>query len=104
MSLEDFFDYDDKPIVWGTSVEKERRLRIKLAVAAYAYEMKDHSIITDAEFDKMCTQVDVKVNTGNRKMDNFFKKEFDPSTGQWIHKHPELKAIAKLYEQYYMDC
>lgn len=100
MSLEEFF-VDDEPQKWGSKVEKERRRRIKLAVAAYAYEFKDAEIISDAEFDKMCLEVNVKVDTGNKIMDGFFKKHFDSSTGQWIHKHPELDKIAQLYERFY---
>lgn len=97
MSLEAFFEDDG----WGSKVEKEVRRRIKLSIAAYAYEFKDSEIITDAEFDKMCKQVDVNIDTGNKKMDSYFKKIFDPSTGQWIHRHPELNKIAQLYERFY---
>lgn len=100
MSLEQFFE-DDGPVKWGSRVEKEVWRRIKLSVAAYAYEFKDSQIITDAEFDKMCKQVDVTIDTGNKKMDSYFKKIFDPSTGQWIHRHPELNKIAQLYERFY---
>jgi hypothetical protein len=57
--------------------------------------------MSDAEFDKMCIDVDLKVDTGNKLLDSYFKKNFDPSTGQWIHKHPELDKITKLYEDYY---
>lgn len=101
MSLEAFFDAPEAKPVWGSPVEKEIRLRIKLAVAAYAYEFDDNSIITDAEFDKMCLEVNPTMSTKNRRMDNFFKNKFDPSTGQWIHSHPDLKRIQEIYEKYY---
>lgn len=97
MSLEQFFEKEE----WGSPVEKERRLRIKLSVAAYAYEYMNDSIISDAEFDKLCLQVNKMVDTGHKVCDNYFKQHFDPSTGQWIRKHPELDKIAKLYERYY---
>ena len=98
MSLEAFFDV---PPVWGNPIELEVKRRIKLSIAAYAYEYLDESIMSDAEFDKMCLQVNLKIDTGNKKIDNYFKKHFDPSTGQWIRKHPEIKKIADLYERYY---
>jgi hypothetical protein len=100
VNLEEFFT-DDAPICWGSKVEKEVRRRIKLSVAAYAYEFRDEAIIPDAEFDKMCLEVDPSVNTGNKVMDNFFKTDFNPSTGQWIYRHPELHKIANLYRSYY---
>ena len=51
MSLDQFFDDTDPyvPSVWGTEVEKERRNRIKLSVAAYTYEVYDDPIMSDAE-------------------------------------------------------
>ena len=99
MSLEAFFAKD----VWGSKVEKERRLRIKLSIAAYSYEFKDVSIVSDAEFDKMCREVDLSVDTGNELIDKYFKETFDSSTGQWIHKHPELDKIEYLYDQFYKE-
>lgn len=101
MSLEEFF-VDDEPQKWGSKVEKERRRRIKLAVAAYAYEVLNTEVISDQVFDKMCLEVDLKVDTGNKKLDSYFKKRFDPSTGQWIHKHPELDKIAAIYNTHYV--
>ena len=100
MSLEAFFEDEEKPI-WGSPVEKQRRLRIKLCIAAYAYEMENTSIISDAEFDKLCLDVNLMIDTGNKKLDKYFKQHFDPSTGQWIHKHPEINKIKDLYSKYY---
>jgi len=100
VSLEQFFVEIPAP-KWGSIVEKEIKNRIRIAIAAYAYEYLDESIMSDAEFDKMCLQVNLKVDTGNKKMDSYFKKHFDASTGQWIRKHPEIKKIAMLYERYY---
>lgn len=101
-TIEDFFaDSDDPPTISRTLKEIEVWRRIKLSVAAYAYEYLDESIMSDSEFDMMCRQVNLKVDTGNKVCDKFFKKHFDPSTGQWIRKHPEIKKIASLYERYY---
>lgn len=83
-------------------VSKQIRLRIRLSVAAYAYELRNESIIPDSEFDCMCLKVEPEIETGNKKLDNFFRSEFNPSTGQWIHKHPELHKIAELYEKFYI--
>ena len=99
MSLEAFFD--EPTPVWGNAVEREVWRRIRLSVAAYAYEYLDESIMSDAEFDKMCREVDLKIDTGNKVCDNYFKKRFDPSTGQWIRRHPEIKKIAYLYKEYH---
>jgi len=82
---------------------EEIRRRIKLSVAAYAYEVHDDSVMSDGEFDQQSLLVDTSVSTGNRKLDNFFKKYFDPSTGSWIHKHPEIDKIAELYRRYYSN-
>ena len=104
-SIEAFFaeeTTDEQHAVWGTKKEKEIRRRIMLSVAAYAYEIKSETIMSDAEFDKQCSLIDINEKTGNRKLDSFFKKHFDPSTGQWIHKHPELRKIQWIYETFYI--
>jgi len=79
---------------------KEIKNRIKVCVAAYAYEVLNESIISDAEFDALCREIDPQVTTGNILLDKFFKTEFDPSTGSWIHKHPQLDKIKSLMKYY----
>lgn len=74
-----------------------------MSVAAYAYEIDNNSIMSDAEFDEKCLLIDLEMKTGNRKMDNFFKKHYDASTGQWIHKHPQLPQIRKIYLDLYQN-
>lgn len=87
-----------------TTVSEERRNRIKLSVAAYAYEIDSNSIMSDGDFDSLCLKINVDIDTGNTLLDTFFRDEFNPSTGQWIHKHPELDGIRKIYEKYYKNC
>lgn len=84
-----------------TEVERERWRRIRAAKAAYAYEYMALSFISDAEFDELCLQIDTSVSTGNRKMDNFFKKHFSPHTGQWVHNHPEKAKLRSLVERHH---
>ena len=83
------------------NISEEIKRRIKVSVAAYAYEMKNDSIMTDEQFDLECKKVDVTITTGNDIMDKWFREEFDPCTGQWIHKHPQLKRLDVLYQQNY---
>lgn len=80
-----------------STIEKERRNRIMVSVYAYAYEYQNTSLISDHEFDRMCFSIDTKIKTGNSKLDNFFMKEFTPSTGMWIRKHPDLAGISRIY-------
>lgn len=104
MTLEQFFEEEKHTTLdqkWGTDVEKQTRLRIKLTIAAYAYEVMNHSIMSDADFDKKCLEVDLSIDTGNKELDKFFREEFDPSTGQWIHKHPEKRKLGYLLNKYY---
>lgn len=85
----------------STPVETERRHRIRLSVAAYAYEFLNTSIMSDADFDELALQIDPQVSTGHAVMDQFFRTEFQPDTGQWIHKHPELDKVKNVYERVY---
>lgn len=76
---------------------KEVRRRIRVSVAAYAYEFENDSIMSDAEFDELALSVCPELDTGNEKLDEFFRTEFDPATGQWVHKHPELEGLRTVY-------
>jgi hypothetical protein len=79
------------------------RLRIRLSVAAYSYEYKDKSIMSDAEFDRLSYLVDTSITTGNRKLDNFFKKHFEPATGMWVRKHPNKVGLENIYHRIWKD-
>jgi len=52
--------------------------------------------MSDHEFDRLCLEVDTAISTGNRKMDNFFRNHFDPSTGQWVNRHPEKGGLENI--------
>ena len=80
---------------------KEIRNRILVSVAAYAYEYLNAPIMSDADFDTLAQQIDVTQETGNKKLDVFFKNNFIADSGMWIHKHPEKNKLKYLYEEYY---
>ena len=92
-------------------IAQERKNRIKLSVAAYAYEFKNTSIMSDGDFDALALTINPQLSTIEEyhsdpiqvkrytELDNFFKTEFQPDTGQWIHKHPELDRLEALYKK-----
>lgn len=84
-------------------INQEIRNRIRLSVAAYAYEYLDKSVMTDAEFDELALKIKPEEKTGNRKMDNFFKKHFTTDTGMWIRKHPEIPKLDYIYKNYMVN-
>jgi hypothetical protein len=84
---------------WGLPSEVERRKRIRLAVAAYAYETQSDSIMSDAEFDALAQSIDPDVSTFDWELDDFFATEFAPHTGVWVHKHPGLAGLARVYDE-----
>lgn len=82
-------------------INQEIRNRIKLSVAAYAYEFLNDSIMSDHDFDQLSLQINPQEETGNKKMDDFFKKHFKPDTGMWIRAHPEIGKLNYLYKNFY---
>ena len=80
---------------------QEIKNRIKISVAAFAYEYLNSPIMSDADFDSLSQQIDVKKQTGNKMLDTFFEKHFTVDSGMWIHKHPEKTKLKYLYEEYY---
>jgi len=101
MSLDQFME-STVPPTWGSDVEKERHRRIRLSIAAYAYEMHSDSIMSDGEYDHLALQINEALPTNNTIMDKFFVEQFSPYTGQWIHKHPDKKGLEKLYQKFYV--
>ena len=92
-----------------TPEEIERRKRIRLSVAAYAYEMEANPTISDAEFDSLARSInpgmstvedrhDEKTKERYAKIDRFFAEKFSPDTGQWIYGHPELDRVRYVYD------
>lgn len=85
---------------WNPSpLEIERRNRIRVALWAYTYEFESVSLVSDAEFDKACLEIDLSVATDRPELDEWFKDNFSPYTGQWIHNHPELKKLKDIYKR-----
>ena len=75
----------------------ETRRRIRLSLWAYAYEFENASIVDDATFDAECRLVDLDASTARPDMDDWWRKNFDPSSGMWIRSHPELGKLRHIY-------
>lgn len=90
---------------WGTAKEIETRRRIMVSVWAYAYEIANPpvSLVPDHIFDAECYMLaaGLRVETDRLDLDYWFRGAFAPHTGQWIHEHPELGKIAKIYERWF---
>lgn len=84
-----------------TKMEIERRNRILISVYAYAYEIENVSLVSDKEFDDLSKKIDFTRETENKLLDDFFFFKFEKCTGMWIHEHPELEKVKKLYESYF---
>lgn len=80
---------------------QETRRRIKLSVWAWAYEFQNVSLVPDYLYDYESMLINLSVFTKRPDLDYFFITNFNPSTGLWIHKHPELDGIENLYWRYY---
>lgn len=83
-------------------IEKIKRQRARIALAAYAYEVQDESFMTDSEYDllSICVEKTKHIETGNTVLDKFFREQFSPDTGMWIRHHPDFlnNKIPALYQ------
>ena len=92
---------------WGTGpaglTELVRHSRIKVAVAAWAYENNHRPIMSDAAYDELSALVHQERNiaTGNHRLDRFFQRHFDKDTGLWVHKHPDTQGLENIYARFY---
>lgn len=83
---------------WGSPIEIERRRRIDVAAWAYAYEIDGDPLVSDAIYDSEAAKIDPSVSTGHARLDEFFRCEFAPYTGQWVRSHPELHKLARVVQ------
>jgi NAD-dependent DNA ligase len=84
-------------------VDAETRLRIKVALYAYTYEYEAVSLVSDGEFDELCSRINLEISTRRPDLDKWFRENFSAYTGQWIHNHPELHKLKQIYEAYYKN-
>lgn len=97
MSLDKFFEDEDS--LYNPTIDTETRNRIKLCIAAYAYECMNTSIMSDAEFDKLAYSIDLKVKTRRPDLDAWFQANFKPHTGMWINNHPDKAILRSIVTQ-----
>ena len=76
----------------------ETRNRIRLSVAAWAYERHDHPIMSDAEFDHLALSIDLNKSTSRPDLDDWWRDNFNPSTGMWVLRHPESEGLERIYQ------
>jgi hypothetical protein len=81
--------------------ESIKRSRIRVALFAFAYEVKNDSLIPDSEYDVLSGKVDDQLfeATDNSELDFWFSENFDCFTGMWVRSHPEIDKLARLYER-----
>ncbi len=82
--------------------EVERRNRIRLSVAAWAYENSLRPIMSDQAYDELSKLIRPTLATGNPRLDHFFRRHFSPDTGLWIHRHPDPAGLQDIYYRYYL--
>lgn len=88
---------------WGSLTEQVRRDRIRIAVAAWAYEHNHKPSMSDGDYDALSERVHShrNVSTGNHRLDRFFQRSFDPDTGLWVHRHPNIAGLENIYARYH---
>jgi hypothetical protein len=79
-----------------SDVEIERLRRINVAAWAYAYEVENDPLVDDGIFDAEAKLIRPELSTGHDVLDQFFRTEFSPHTGMWVHKHPEKHKLAHM--------
>ena len=84
---------------WGTEVERERLRRINVTVWAYAYEVESNPLVDDATYDREALLIRPEMETGNTLLDEFFRSEFSPHTGMWVHRHPEKHKLPEMCQR-----
>lgn len=82
---------------------EETQLRIRVAVYAWAYEVHDDPLVSDAVFDHTARKVDLERSTSRPDIDEWFRDNFNPSTGVWVRSHPEPEGLERIYRMLRAD-
>lgn len=90
------------PAKWGSVVEREVQRRIILSVAAFAYEIRADAFMSDHAFDKLAESINPRQGTCHPILDEFFAHHFSPMTGMWIHQHPDLVGIERIFDRWFV--
>lgn len=77
---------------------EETRRRIRVSVAAWAYEVHSDPIMSDGDFDALSREIDTLRSTARSEMDHWFMEHFSPNTGMWVHQHPEPEGLERIYQ------
>lgn len=84
---------------WGSIEEIETKKRIMVLMHAYHYEILGESVISDHDYDRLAYSIDLSISTSRPDLDAWFRANYVPDTGLWIHKYPDLKGIRMLIER-----
>lgn len=76
----------------------ETRNRIRVALAAWAYEVRNDPLMPDHLYDKLALSIDLRKSTARPDLDEWFRDNFSPHTGMWVLHHPERDKIEALYQ------
>ena len=96
MSLDQFFAEEVDVGPYSDRVCKETRKRIRVTVAAWAYEVLQEPIMDDAQYDALAYSIDLSVDTRRPDLDKWYRQNFKPYTGSWVHGHPERARLDQL--------
>jgi hypothetical protein len=96
-STEDSVEAD----LYSEKICTETRNRIRLSLAAYAYEILNKPIMSDADFDQLSKQIDPNQGTRRPDLDKWFRENFNCHTGMWIHDHPEKERLRQILTAYF---
>ena len=85
--------------IYTPAISRETRLRILVSIYAYAYEIMADPLVSDGQFDEIAREININVDTLRPDLDAFFRAQFDPCTGSWIYRHPELSSVARMHSE-----
>ncbi len=84
---------------WYTpEINRQTWVRIRLSLAAYAYEVLSDPIMSDGEFDELAKEVDLSIDTRRPDLDKWFRKNYVEFSGGWIWSHPEKERLEGILE------
>lgn len=85
---------------WASYLRTEVFRRKQIAAVTFGVEIRGVALMLETDWDGIAQRIDTSLGTCHPVLDEFFRARFSPLTTSWIHEHPELDGIARMFDRY----
>lgn len=85
---------------WAAYLRQEVFRRKQIAAVTFGVEVRGVALMLESDWDGIAQRINTALGTCHPVIDEFFRARFSPLTTSWIHDHPDLGGVAKMFDRY----